>query len=110
MGKHTFEGCTFINNTIGVRAPECTELVFKETTFSGNGEAISIYESQKSFLEENFIPGAPLENIHQAAHQLQTVEASEYPSILDKYEISKWLKPATDITTVAVNIVSLFGK
>ncbi|HGP0312962.1 TPA: hypothetical protein ACLE2D_003738 [Citrobacter freundii] len=110
MGKFTFEGCNFNGNEVGIQAPESAEMSFKKTSFERNGEAILIYENKGSFIEQNFNPGVPLENLEQAAHQLKTSDPSEYPSILEKFGINKWLKPAVDISTIAANIATLFGR
>ncbi|MDN4386575.1 hypothetical protein OA824_18195 [Citrobacter portucalensis] len=110
MKNFTFDSCSFINNEVGIRATDSTEMDFKNTRFEDNGIAIFIYESKDSFLEQNFTRSIPPETLELAAHQLKTADASEYPFILDKFGISKWLKPAADLTTIATNIASLFGK
>lgn len=110
MGKFYIEGCNFTNNGVGIQAPEGAELSIKGTNFERNGQAIFIYESKGSFIEQNFNPGVPQENLEQAAHQLKTSAPSEYPSILEKFGINKWLKPAVDISTIAANIATLFGR
>lgn len=103
-----FVGCNFIGNGIGIKAHSGTEIHVDTTTFSRNGSAVVIYDSKDELLKELFKPGVPRDVIESAAEALRQAQETEYPSILERYEIGKWLKAGADLSTIVANIMSLF--
>lgn len=103
-----FKGCTFEDNSTGILAHSDAQVSVDSTKFTGNDRAVFIYNSKDEILEEFFRSGVPLPALEGAANEMRTAHETEYPSILEKYDLSKWIKAGADLSTIGANIMSFF--
>ncbi|WP_029570145.1 hypothetical protein [Pantoea ananatis] len=103
-----FSGCTFENLGVGVLAPDGTEVNVESSTLSNMKHGVVLYQSQDDLLEKLFLNGVPVESVKAAADELKKSAKDDQVSILEKYELSKWIKVGSDISTIINNLTKLF--
>lgn len=98
--------CEIANLVLSEDIARNTEV--NNTKFNTGKVGIMVYKNKPDFLNDYFKNGISEETLSQVAKELRDSTPDQYKSIFQRYELDRWIKGASDLSTLITNLLNLF--